>query len=212
MSGQPQSQPQQPKPHLLQHLSSGRQNSQRSRKGSKSNKTSVKKYKRKRGGTRGKSINRNKHKRQLSRAHHATVHSLARANAPMLRSLGQTSLDLKITHELRKALNELRRKEEDYLTAMEIGESLAKDNNQLRQQFQNYENQCQMNIRENRYLREKLETVEHSYHSDLHQYEINQENDKRMILQLEEIVSQKTLLVQQFKIQVQSSHLVISTL
>ena len=67
--------------------------------------------------------------RRESIPHHATVQSLASINQPsIVGQLTKMAQDLKYHRELQKALMQLKQTDEDYRYAIEIGESLTKEN------------------------------------------------------------------------------------
>ena len=89
--------------------------------------------------------------------HKATVQSLASINQPMIvKELTKMSQDLKYQRELKKALMELKQKDEDYRYAIEIGESLTNENQSLKQRIELLESQTHSQESNNDILREKL--------------------------------------------------------
>eukprot|EP01083_Nonionella_stella_P168931 571713_1 len=109
--------------------------------------------------------------RRGPRPHNATAQSLASINAPIIvNKLSKMSQDLKYQRELQKALMELKQKDEDYRYAIEIGESLTKENTYLKEQTEILEAQLHHQETDNTILREKLETLHATYSQDLSSY------------------------------------------
>mmetsp|Transcript_21548 Transcript_21548/g.34553 ORF Transcript_21548/g.34553 Transcript_21548/m.34553 type:complete len:677 (-) Transcript_21548:192-2222(-) len=143
------------------------------------------------------------HYRRESIPHHATVQSLASINQPaVVNKLTKMSQDLKLTRELQKALMELKQKDEDYRYAIEIGESLQKENQYLKEQIELLESQVTTEQTDNDILKEKLETLSQTYHQDLYKYHQDLQAHKELVNELtaslnnkeQELVSQQKAL------------------
>eukprot|EP01084_Bolivina_argentea_P215671 366213_1 len=120
--------------------------------------------------------------RRESIPHHATVQSLASINQPMIvNRLSQMSQDLKYQRELKKALTELRQKDEDYRYAIEIGESLTKENEYLKEQIEIVESQLYHQNTINMTLKAKLETLSSTYREDLYKYHHELQAQKELV-------------------------------
>ena len=123
--------------------------------------------------------------RRESIPHHATVQSLASINQPVIvNQLTKMSQDLKYHRELQKALMELKQKDEDYRYAIEIGESLTKENQYLKEQIELIESQLHTQETDNDILKEKLETLSQTYHQDLYKYHQDLQAHKELVNEL----------------------------
>eukprot|EP01084_Bolivina_argentea_P142714 250687_1 len=160
-----------------------------------------KKKKRKKKGKTKRSVSRiprrnNKsygfHNRRESIPHHATVQSLASINAPIIvNKLSKMSQDLKYQRDLQKALMELNQKGEDYRYAIEIGESLTKENAFLKEQIDILESQLHHQETDNTILREKLETLHATYSQDLSSYHQDLQAHKQLVSELQTALQSK---------------------
>jgi len=150
-----------------------------------------------------------RHGKRDSMPHHATVQSLASINQPgIVNQLSRMSQDLKFRRELQKALLELKQKDEDYRYAIEIGESLTKENEYLRSQTEQIESQLVESQMHNNILREKLDTLSATYRADLYKYHSDLEASKALAAQLAQEVQDKNKALTQRKSAVHyNSHL-----
>lgn len=143
----------------------------------------------------------------MSRPHHATVKSLASINQPaIVNQLSKMSQDLKFRRELRKALTELKQKEEDYRYAIEIGESLTKENEYLKRQLDEVETQLAAQENDNNLLKKKLETLSLTYRSDLYKYHQDLQAHKELVTELTNEVNAKEEELSQQQIKTQHKY------
>mmetsp|Transcript_7220 Transcript_7220/g.6462 ORF Transcript_7220/g.6462 Transcript_7220/m.6462 type:complete len:605 (+) Transcript_7220:358-2172(+) len=101
------------------------------------------------------------------------------------------SQDLKYHRELQKALMELKQKDEDYRYAIEIGESLTKENQFLKEQVELLESQLHTQETDNDILKEKLETLSSTYHQDLYKYHQDLQAHKELVNELNKSLQSK---------------------
>ena len=102
------------------------------------------------------------------------------------------SQDLKYHRELQKALMELKQKDEDYRYAIEIGESLTKENQFLKEQVELLESQLHTQETDNDILKEKLDTLSQTYHQDLYKYHQDLEAHKEFVSELKKSLQAKS--------------------
>ena len=141
----------------------------------------------------------------LQRAHHATVASLASINGKfMVQQLTKASQDLKMQHELRKALEELHAKEQDFLMAVEISDKLSKDNKRLNDEIEELRLQVHELNLDNQILAEKMHAISNSYQQDMNKYQTDLIEHKEIMAQLELELDQKAKLVDELEDKVSS--------
>lgn len=181
---------------ITQPLSSGKEEKKK-KKEKKRKKKKRDKSKKSLGGIRSGRSNKSyganpRFNRRESIPHHATVQSLASINQPVIvNQLTKMSQDLKYHRELQKALMELKQKDEDYRYAIEIGESLTKENQFLKEQVELLESQLHTQETDNDILKEKLETLSQTYHQDLYKYHQDLQAHKELVNELTKELSHK---------------------
>ena len=116
------------------------------------------------------------------------------------------SQDLKFRRELRKALTELKQKEEDYRYAIEIGESLTKENEYLKRQLDEVETQLAAQENDNDLLKKKLETLSMTYRSDLYKYHQDLQAHKELVTELTKDINEKEKELNQQQIETQHKY------
>jgi len=133
-------------------------------------------------------------------AHHATVQSLANINAAILPQLSQASTDFKLQRDLQRALLDLQQRDEELITAVDIGESLKAENEEIKEKIEQLMHSMHEMLSENNTLRQKVETWESSYHQLKQTYVSQLQGREEIIEQLKEELKQKDMhLKQQFE-------------